>query len=206
MSTKANEQAANDTEEQQVDDGTHEPAAEVKTYREVAAEHIDTLNEINKQIPKMLKYFATALSQLTNDPVAFESDKLESAPGTLEARREIFRANAQYFKWSVDVIRKELILQINALEKYKVIPKSHPKFTVVKRQGQTGKGEDTDIVDPQEEVKNGGYGDFDVGVLNARASSGQVGSEDVLDRAKNILEDLHRRAGMTEKDEMAVDG
>jgi hypothetical protein len=178
----------------------------VKTYREVAAEHIDTLNEINNQIPKMLKYFATALSQLTNDPIAFESDSLESAPGTLEARKEIFRANAYFCGKSVELIRSQLVKQINALEMYKVIPKSHPKYTAVKRQGQAGKEQDADVVDPEKEVRNGGYGEFDVGVLNARASSGQVGREDVLDRAKAILEEINKRAGVADEDQMAVDG
>jgi hypothetical protein len=205
MSTDADEQVANDTEEQQPEDDT-EPKQKVKTYREVAAEHIDTLNEINNQIPKMLKYFATALSQLTNDPIAFESDLLESPPGTLEARKEIFRVNALYCGESVKLIRKELVKQINALEKYKVIPKSHPKYTAVRRQGQAGKDQEADVVDPEKEVKNGGYGEFDVGVLNARASSGQVGSVDVLDRAKAILEEINKRAGMAEEDAMAVDG
>jgi hypothetical protein len=201
MSTNADEQLANETQERQPEDGA-EPKQEVKTYREVAAEHIDHLDEISHQIPKMLKYFATALSQLTNDPIPFESDKLQSAPGTPERRKEVFRVQAYFVGLSVQEIREELVKEINALEKYKVIPKSHPKFTVTKRQAQ----EDGDVVDPEKDVKNGGYGEFDVGVLNARASSGQVGSEHVLDRAKGILEELNRRSGLSDGDEMAVDG
>ena len=67
--------------------------------------------------------------------------------------------------------------------------------------------EDQDNKTWLEDVKNGGYGDFDVGVLNARASSGQVGAKDVLDRAKAILEELQKRTGGTaNEDEMVIDG
>jgi len=178
---------------------------EPKTYREVAAEHIDTLNEINHQIPKLLKYFATALSQLTNDPIPFQNDAMQCTPGTLEARKEAFRLNAIFCGMSCELIRNELVKQINALERYKVIPKSHPKFTVV---GQSQKGKDEEeVVDPSKDVKNGGYGEFDVGVLNARASSGQVGAEDVLDRAKSILEELQKRIQEAPgAEDMVVDG
>jgi len=210
MSTEANQQIANETDQQQA--GVPKSSEEPKTYREVAAEHIDTLNEINHQIPKLLKYFATALSQLTNDPIPFQHDAMQCTPGTLEARKEAFRINALFCGASCEVIRSELVKQINALERYKVIPKSHPKFTVNQRQGQgqaqKGKENESEVVDPEKEVKNGGYGEFDVGVLNARASSGQVGTEDVLDRAKAILEELQKRTGGTVEDaeEMMVDG
>jgi hypothetical protein len=135
---------------------------------------------------------------------------MECTPGTLEARKEAFRINALFVGASCEVIRTELVKQINALERYKVIPKSHPKFTVTQRQGQGQKGKEseTEVVDPEKEVKNGGYGEFDVGVLNARASSGQVGTEDVLDRAKAILEELQKRTGgaVGGEEYMDVDG
>jgi hypothetical protein len=208
MSTEADPQTADDMDLQPA--GAAKPPAEPKTYREVAAEHIDTLNEINHQIPKLLKYFATALSQLTNDPIPFQNDAMECTPGTLDARKEAFRINALFVGASCEVIRSELVKQINALERYKVIPKSHPKFTVTQRQGQGQKGKESesDVVDPEKEVKNGGYGEFDVGVLNARASSGQVGTEHVLDRAKAILEELQKRSASTEggEEDMDVDG
>jgi hypothetical protein len=203
MSTEA-DQVANEAQEQQPDGA--EPMQEVKEYREVAAENIDTLSEIDRQIPKMMKYFAIAISQLTNNPIAFEIDGLESTPGSVEARKEILRTYALFVGKSVELIREELVKQINALEKYKVIPKSHPKFTAVKRQGQAGKGNVAEVVDSEKEVKNGGYGEFDVGVLNARASSGQAGSEHVLDRMRGILEELNRRSGVADGEEMAVDG
>ncbi|KAI4627408.1 uncharacterized protein J4E87_003971 [Alternaria ethzedia] len=210
MSTEANQQIANETDQQQAGDA--KASEEPKTYREVAAEHIDTLNEINHQIPKLLKYFATALSQLTNDPIPFQHDAMQCTPGTLEARKEAFRINALFCGASCEVIRSELVKQLNALERYKVIPKSHPKFTVNQRQGQgqaqKGKENESEVVDPEKEVKNGGYGEFDVGVLNARASSGQVGTEDVLDRAKAILEELQKRTGgaVGDEEDMVIDG
>lgn len=56
-------------------------------------------------------------------------------------------------------------------------------------------------------MTNGGYGDFDVGVLNARAASGHVGGEDVLDRIKAMVEDLKKRSEVeADGEEMAVDG
>ncbi|USP73267.1 hypothetical protein yc1106_00541 [Curvularia clavata] len=208
MSTEADQQNAADTNQQPENNSSSERhLEEPKTYRQIAAEHIDTLNEINHQIPKLLKYFATALSQLTNDPIPFQHDAMQCEPGTLEARKEAFRINALFCGTSCEIIRQELVKQINALERYKVIPKSHPKFAVTQSQARKGKEDDSEVVDPEKDVKNGGYGDFDVGVLNARASSGQVGAKDVLDRAKAILEELQRRTGeATNADEMAIDG
>jgi hypothetical protein len=194
---------------QEIENGAEkgQQTREPQSYRQVAAAHISTLNEINNQIPKMLKYFATALTQLTNNPIPFEHPDFVSTPGTLDYRKEAFRINAAYCSMAVDEIREELVKQINDLEKHKVIPKSHPKYTVAKRHGQTGKEETAEVVDPEKEVRNGGYGEFDVGVLNARANSGQVGGEDVLDRVKAILEDLKRQSeGDAYGDEMVVDG
>lgn len=207
MSAQADQQSATDTT-QQADNATsaEKTSEEPKTYRQIAAEHIDTLNEINHQIPKLLKYFATALSQLTNDPIPFQHDAMQCEPGTLEARKEAFRINALFCGTSCEIIRQELVKQINALERYKVIPKSHPKFAVSQSQARKGKEEESEVVDPEKDVKNGGYGDFDVGVLNARASSGQVGAEDVLDRARAILQELQKRTeGATNSDDMVID-
>lgn len=174
---------------------------EPQTYRQIAASHIDTLNEINRQLPKMLTWFATALTQLTNSPI-HDADQL-GQPDTLEARQATFRKYTMYVGRITEIIREELTKQINDLEKHKVIPKSHPKYTSVKRPGD----KDTVVNDTEQDVKNGGYGEFDVGVLNARASTGLVGGEDILDRVKAILEELQRRSeGEANGEEMAVDG
>lgn len=207
MSTM-DDQPANEPSQQETEDGMEKETQNKgpQSYREVAAAHISTLNEINNQIPKMLKYFATALTQLTNNPIPFEHPDFVSTPGTLDYRKEAFRINAAYCSMAINEIREELVKQINDLEKHKVIPKSHPKYTVAKRHGQGGEEEKAEVVDPEKEVRNGGYGEFDVGVLNARASSGQVGGEDVLDRVKAILEDLKKQAGAVDGDAMVVDG
>ena len=179
-----------------------ESAVQQQTYRQVATTHIETLNKINRQLPKLLTWFATALTQLTNNPIQ-DADH-QGQPDTLEARQAAFLKYAMYVGKINDEIWDELTEQINDLERYKVIPKSHPKYTAVKRPGDKG---DKEVNDPEKTVKNGGYGDFDVGVLNARANSGQVGAEDVLDRVKGILEELKRRSeAEANGEDMAVDG
>ncbi|KAJ4365649.1 hypothetical protein N0V83_008269 [Neocucurbitaria cava] len=206
MSKEADLQAPTKSDERQAENvaastGAPNGAPQAQSYRQVAAAHIDTLNEINRQLPKMLTYFATALTQLTNNPIR-DRDQ-ESEPDTPEARQAAFRKYAIYVGLSVGLIRDELTKQINHLEQHKVIPKSHPKYTAVKRPGDKS---DKDINDPEQTVTNGGYGEFDVGVLNARASSGQVGGADLLDRLKAILEELKKRSDdVTNGEEMAVD-
>ncbi|KAL6705289.1 hypothetical protein ACN47E_007099 [Coniothyrium glycines] len=195
MSTDVTQGAPSEQEQQK--EGPQEP----QTYHQIAAAHIDTLNEINRQLPKMLTYFATALTQLTNNPI--RSGDQEQQEDNLQARQDAFRKYAIYVGLSVGVIREELTKQINDLEQHKVIPKSHAKFSVALRQGQQV---DQATRDPESTVTNGGYGDFDVGVLNARASTGQVGGENVLDRVKSILEELGKRTnGSDDHEEMALD-
>lgn len=190
------------------DGGDAAPPAQ-QTYRHIAASHIDTLNEINRQLPKMLTYFATALTQLTNNPIR-DRDQ-ESEPDTVEARQAAFRKYAIYVGLSVNLIREQLRLQINDLEAHKVIPKSHPKYRPVETAKQAEAHRDKDkeekqFVDTEKFVTNGGYGEFDVGVLNARASLGQVGGEDTLDRVKAILDELKRRSEEDGIEPMLVDG
>ncbi|CBX98104.1 hypothetical protein IAQ61_010209 [Plenodomus lingam] len=190
-----------------------QPTSQPETYRQVAAAHIATLSEINHQLPKMLRYFATALTQLTDHPIHDthntnnnDNNTNTQPTDTLESRREAFRKYATFTGMSVNLIREELVRQIEDLEAYKVIPTSHPKFTVAKRHGDTAPSKEE--TDPQAGVRNGGYGDFDVGVLNARASTG-LGGEDVLERVRGVLEELARRSGGNEgvdgvKDEQMV--
>lgn len=181
-------------------------SSQPETYRHIAAAHIATLSEINHQLPKMLRYFATALTQLTDRPIHDTPSSTDTAdaattttttpttpPDTLESRREAFRKYATFAGYSVNLIREELVRQIQDLEKHNVIPARHPKFIVPKRHGDMTAA----VVDPQANVKNGGYGDFDVGVLNARASAGagagMDGNEDVLERVRGVLEELTKR-------------
>lgn len=48
--------------------------------------------------------------------------------------------------------------------------------------------------DSEAAVTNGGLGEFDIGVLNARAGVREGGDGEVLEKVKRLLEDLERRA------------
>jgi hypothetical protein len=61
--------------------------------------------------------------------------------------------------------------------------------------------------DPESSVTNGGLGDMDVGVLNARAGVRNAGGEEVLDRVQDILKTLVEQAqAKEEKGEESVEG
>lgn len=61
--------------------------------------------------------------------------------------------------------------------------------------------------DPESSVTNGGLGDLDVGVLNARAGVRNAGGEEVLDRVQEILKTLVEQAQAKEgKEEKSVEG
>ncbi|KAH7393907.1 hypothetical protein DE146DRAFT_111114 [Phaeosphaeria sp. MPI-PUGE-AT-0046c] len=177
-----------------------QPAQETQTYHQIAATHIDTLSSINEQLPKLLTYFAAAISQLTNNPI--ETPVAQGQPDSPQARQQALWVMTMYVGAAIKEIREELSKQINDLERYGVIPAKHPKYTSMPKQGQSA----DEIVDPEATVKNGGYGDFDVGVLNARAASGHIGGDDVLDRVKAMVENLIKRSGVdTNGENMAVD-
>lgn len=177
-----------------------QPAQESQTYHQIAATHIDTLSSINEQLPKLLTYFAAAISQLTNNPI--ETPVSKDQPDSAETRQQSLWVMTMYVGAAIKEIREELSKQINDLERYGVIPAKHPKYTVMPKQGQSA----SEVVDSEASVKNGGYGDFDVGVLNARAASGHIGGDDVLDRVKAMVEDLMKRSGAKANGEnMAVD-
>jgi hypothetical protein len=177
-----------------------QPAApQQQTYRQIAAAHIHALNNINAELPRILVHFASAMTQLTNNPIP----KQERPDGdSLQARQDDLRYFAYVTRRLVELLRADLVSQINDLEHYKVIPAKHQKFTPV----QTDE-HDTQQRDPEAGVKNGGYGDFDVGVLNARVASGQIGGDDVLERVRGVLDELLRRGrDDANGEEMAVDG
>lgn len=170
-----------------------------QTYRQIAANHIDTLSGINEQLPKLLAYFAATISQLTNNPI--ETKGQVGQPDTVKGRQSALWMMSLYVGMAVKEIREELETQINDLERYGVIPAKHTKHIPLPNAGQAAKPHD-----PQASVKNGGYGNFDVGVLNARAAPGHIGGEDVLDRVKTVVEELMKRSGLeTNGEEMAVD-
>ncbi|KAH7094928.1 hypothetical protein FB567DRAFT_16026 [Paraphoma chrysanthemicola] len=171
-----------------------------QTYRQIAASHIDALTRVNEMLPKLLIYSAAMISQLTNNPV--ETNQTKGKPDTVNNRQNALWTNAFYVGMTIKVIRDNLFEQIEDLERYGVIPAKHPRYTPLPGQGQAAKEHD-----PEASVKNGGYGDFDVGVLNARAASGHTGAEDMLDRVKALVEDLAKRSGIDiDGGEMVVDG
>ncbi|KAF1920615.1 hypothetical protein BDU57DRAFT_509005 [Ampelomyces quisqualis] len=201
MSSEANQQAQTLKEQENAPkpDGTHTAAgspSEAQTYHQIAATHIDTLSKLNEQLPKLLTYFAAVISQLTNNPIEVPATK--DQPDSAEMRQKAVFQMTAYVGAGIKQIREVLVDQINDLERYGVIPAKHSKYT------KQGPGPAT--VDPEASVKNGGYGDFDVGVLNARAASRHIGGDDVLDRVKAMVEDLMKRTEAEAKgDEMAVD-
>jgi hypothetical protein len=210
MSTENNDQDAmqTDTPAPTQPQDEQAPAASQQTYRQIAASHIEALNKLNSNLPDILALIAAALSQLTNNPIQSEAreDSVQSRNNDTLAFSNAIKAYMQEF-------RAALIDQINDLERYKVIPAYMPRFNALPRESpgvggaQSQQSQAPVSRDPDAGVKNGGYGDFDVGVLNARVASGQVGGDDTLDRVKAVLDELLARSGQkTDGEEMVVDG
>ena len=80
------------------------------------------------------------------------------------------------------------------------------------RPGRQGQGdeearkaeEEERLRDPEMDVVNGGLGDLDIAVLNARAGIRHQNDDEVLDRAKVILEAMVKD-GDSHADRMALD-
>ncbi|KAH6637419.1 hypothetical protein C7974DRAFT_141078 [Boeremia exigua] len=186
---------------------TQAPTLSQQTYRQIAASHIEALNKLNSNLPDILALIAAALSQLTNNPI-----QSEQRDDSAQARDDDIRAFSSAIKSVMQGFREALVEQINDLERFKVIPETMPKFTALsstssklnaQQQQQpalTKQGADGG-------VRNGGYGNFDVGWLNAQVASGLVGGDNTLDRVRAVLDELLERSGQkTEGEEMAVDG
>jgi hypothetical protein len=186
---------------------TATPAASQQTYRQIAASHIEGLNKLNSNLPDILALIAASLSQLTNKPI--QSGEQEDSPA---ARERDLVGFSQAVKGIMAGLREALIEEINDLERYKVIPATMPKFTAlpssIPSMGQQQQQQQAPVKqDPDAGVQNGGYGSFDVGVLNSKVKSGQVGGNDTLDRVRVVLDELLERSGQKSNgDEMAVDG
>jgi hypothetical protein len=198
MSTPVDHQEAmTDDSRNESRQSPQQPAAQ--TYRQIAAAHIAQLSAINAQLPKMLAYFAACISQLSNNPM--ETSVQTEQEDSVKKRQNVMWTMSLYVGAAIKEIREELEAQINDLWRYGVIPAQHQRYTALPHAGQVIK------FDPEASVKNGGYGDFDVGVLNARAASGQVGGEEVLDRLKAMMEELMHKSGVDMGGEdMVVDG
>jgi len=181
MSTKFNPQAQ-DTSQTRSTPTVPPP----QTYRQIAATHIATLSEINAQLPKLLTYFAACISQPTSTPIEIAATKHK--PDTVLTREESIFYMSYYIGQSLGLIREQLLKQVADLERYGVISEKGVRF---------GAGE---------EVRNGGYGEFDVGVLNARVGAGQGGGGEVMERLEGVVGELARRSGLGEEGGMDVDG
>jgi len=186
---------------------TATPAASQQTYRQIAASHIEGLNKLNSNLPDILALIAASLSQLTNKPI--QSGEQEDSPA---ARERDLVGFSQAVKGIMAGLREALIEEINDLERYKVIPATMPKFTALPSSipsiGQQQQQQQAPVKqDPDAGVQNGGYGSFDVGVLNSKVKSGQVEGDDTLDRVRAVLDELLERSGQKSNgDEMVVDG
>ena len=182
------------------------PITSQQTYRQIAASHIEALNKLNSNLPDILALIAAALSQLTNSPIQSEPQE-----DSMRARNRDTVAFSGAVKSLMDGFRESLIEQINDLERYKVIPATMPKFTAlpssIPGMAQQQQQQMPVKQDPDAGVTNGGYGGFDVGVLNAKVATGQVGGDDTLDRVKAVLDTLLERSRQTSNgEEMTVDG
>ena len=180
-----------------------------QTYRQIAATHIAALNTLNSSLPDILTFVAAALSQLTNRPIP--SGLHEDSAKARDIDISLFSGA---IKQLVKEFREALVAQINDLGRYKVIPATLPRYTPLPG---AARGVEVSLEEQQEQappkhdpdagVKNGGYGNFDVGVLNAQVATELVGDEHALDRVKALLDDLLERSGRRPEGEgMVVDG
>ena len=116
MSNTDNKQAQLGTEQLGAEGLGHQSAADGQTksqppqdpqsYRQIAASHIDTLSRINGQLPKLLAYFAAAISQLTNNPI--ETSDQKDKPDTPKSRQAALWVMTIYVGACIKQIREEL--------------------------------------------------------------------------------------------------
>ncbi|KAF2266229.1 hypothetical protein CC78DRAFT_567097 [Lojkania enalia] len=174
--------------------------AQPHPYRQTAADNIRKLSTVNqKNIPTILRTSATAISQLTNNPIVPTTTSQTAYQDSPQSREVAFaRASEQLFTL-INITRDALHSQISKLKDENVIPAETVR--TLPSQGPTDHGQEGQQVG--EEIKNGGLGDLDVGVLNARARVGREG-EEVLDRVTDILQDLVKK--VEGEDRLMVDG
>ncbi|OCK81497.1 hypothetical protein K432DRAFT_381294 [Lepidopterella palustris CBS 459.81] len=162
-------------------------------------EHIQELSTIKEQIPLILRAAGTAISALTNAPLP------SSSVPPLQQHKQIFQSNTDTFFTLVTQISSSLHAQALALETAGIIPANANKtaareLTAADIARVTGSsGVDLAAVetsgfgtrDSEATVRNGGFGDLDVGWLNARAGDVGRGMEaEVLARVRKLLEEM----------------
>ncbi|KAL1602829.1 hypothetical protein SLS60_006250 [Paraconiothyrium brasiliense] len=177
-------------------------AAEKEDYRSTATTHIRALSTLSTRVPPILNHAATTLSQLTNAPIPSTSS---TAADSQQARRNAISSSAKEYFTAVFDLAKDLHKQVSDLEEAGVIPAEEVRYiarTVREEDtqfggqggvlGKTGMPQ-TMPKDSEATVINGGLGEFDIGVLNARVGIRESGEGEVLEKVKRLLEDLDSR-------------
>lgn len=183
-------------------------AADNETYRDIATSHIRHLSALSTRLPPIINSAATTISQLTNSPISSTS----SAEDTLEARRSAISASANEYFTAVFNLSNDLHKQVADLEEAGVIPAEEVRYVARIDEGHNGPvtgqpgmlpAPQTKAKDTEATVTNGGLGEFDIGVLNARAAVRDDGEDQILERIKKLLKDLQPRTeGSDEGDKM----
>jgi hypothetical protein len=176
-------------------------AAAKEDYRSTATTHIRALSTLSTRVPAILNHAATTLSQLTNAPIPSSTTAADSP----QARRDAISSSAKAYFAAVFDIATELLTQVSDLEEAGVIPAQEVRYIArTVRDEDAGFGGQGGLLakagmpqttpkDSEAAVTNGGLGEFDIGVLNARAGIREGGEGEVLERVKRLLEDLERR-------------
>ncbi|KAF2444343.1 hypothetical protein P171DRAFT_31238 [Karstenula rhodostoma CBS 690.94] len=184
-------------------------AADNEAYRSTATTHIRALSALSTRLPPVLAHAATTLSQLTNAPTPSSS----SATDSPQARRDAIASSAKEYFAAVFDIARELHKQVDDLEEAGVIPAQEVRYVArTVREEDAGFGgqggvlakagmPQTQLKDSEATVTNGGLGEFDIGVLNARAGIREGGEGEVLEKVKRLLEDSERRSKDAEDDD-----
>ncbi|KAF2176374.1 hypothetical protein K469DRAFT_682547 [Zopfia rhizophila CBS 207.26] len=175
-------------------------------YRNLAADRIKELSSANENVPQVLRSAATALSSLTNSPIIDQTSPSPNPTDSTSLRKLVFERNVQTFFTLITQTKEKLHDQINALEASNVIPSEQLKFVsaTIAPPGQGGPAPEAKLQNPEASMTNGGMGDLDIGILNARAGIlRQEMDGELLGRVRGVLEELVK--GMDE-DRTMVDG
>lgn len=178
-------------------------ATDNETYRSTATTHIRELSTLSTRLPPILSSAAITLSQLTNSPIPASA----TAADTPQARRDAISSSANDYLTAVFNLSKDLHKQVTDLEEAGVIPPDEVRYITrtgadenAGAVGQTGPVGMPQVTAKDREaiVTNGGLGEFDIGVLNARAGVRENGEDQMLERVKKTLEDIQRWTEVSE--------
>ncbi|KAF2121885.1 hypothetical protein BDV96DRAFT_132853 [Lophiotrema nucula] len=186
-------------------------------YHDTAAKNIRDLARINEEVrplssliyaehgliwfqnlPQLLELTATALSQLTNRPIPVSSTSTSATDSTLVRERAFLQKSDELFRL-INITRDALKSNVDRLTENDVIPKETTREVIANRPAG---GQPQQAPAPQAVVTNGGLGEFDIGMLNARARVGREG-EAVMRRVEKLLEGIVNREKKDEDSTMA---